>query len=72
MAATYITKFNERLDKICYAYYGTTASRQVEIVLDNNPGLENEGILLTAGITITLPDIEEVAVPVAKTIKLWQ
>ncbi|WP_141054490.1 tail protein X [Tepidiphilus succinatimandens] len=40
MSTTYITtRDGERLDLICYRYYGTLGNRVVERVLDANPGL---------------------------------
>jgi phage tail protein X len=40
MITTYTTtRDGERLDLVCYRYYGTLGSRVVERVLDANPGL---------------------------------
>lgn len=72
MPSTVITKMNDRLDIICYEYYGSTSKRQVEIVLDSNPDLEKQPILLAAGLKIILPDIVSTSnTPVGKTIKLF-
>lgn len=70
---TYITKLYDRLDRICYEYYGNTDNKIVEYVLSKNPGLEKEAILLTPGITINLPDPPaKVAGPqTIKQIFLW-
>lgn len=56
MAIEYITKMFDRLDRICYAYYGSTANREVEFVLDKNPGLEKQPMVLPPGLKIILPD----------------
>jgi phage tail protein X len=54
---TYITKLWDRLSRIAWDYYGTLENRQVEKILEANPGLEKQGILLDPGLTITIPDI---------------
>lgn len=71
--ATYITKMFDRLDRICYDYYGSTNNREVEIVLDANPGLEAHEFLLPMGIEIYLPDRPTIPdpTPVIRTVQLW-
>lgn len=54
---TYTTKLWDRLSRIAIDYYGSIDNRQVEKILDANPGLEEQGILLDPGLTITIPDI---------------
>jgi phage tail protein X len=54
--STYITKFFDRLDRICYDRYGSTSNQIVEWVIEKNPGVELYGILLPIGITINLPE----------------
>lgn len=56
MAATYITKRYDRLDRICYDYYGSTANGEVEFVLAHNPRLAEQSLVLPIGLTIELPD----------------
>jgi phage tail protein X len=74
--STYITKQFDRLDKICWNRYGNTDNRIVEWVIEQNPGLELQGIVLALGITINLPDppatIAVTKPPVLKQIFLWQ
>lgn len=71
--ATYTTRMFDRLDRICFDHYGSDARRHVEIVLDANPGLERQSILLPVGLAIALPDAAvEPAVRVAGRIKLYQ
>ena len=70
---TYTTKMFDRLDRICFDHYGSTARRHVETVLDANPGLERQPILLPVGLTLALPDaVVEPAVRTARQIKLYQ
>ncbi len=73
MAETYLTKLNERIDRIVYIHYGTTENRIVEYVIEQNPGLEERDIILPLGITIFLPDLPaEVKDPTAtQQIFLW-
>jgi len=56
----YRTKTGDTVDSICWAYYDTTASGQVEAVLEANRalGLPGYGPELPAGIIITLPVVE--------------
>ena len=65
---TYTTKDGETLDYICWKYYGRT--NVVEQVLRANRHIALQDAVLTAGIKILLPTIEE---PESnKKIKLWQ
>lgn len=70
MATTYITKDGDRLDQICYQYYGrlkglsspqsarpVRALGTVEAVLAVNPGLASRDAVLPAGVAILLPDL---------------
>jgi phage tail protein X len=72
--STYITKLYDRLDRICYARYGSTENQIVEWVIEQNPGVELYGILLPLGITINLPDAprELTQPPVIPQIFLWK
>jgi phage tail protein X len=70
---TYITKRFDRLDKVCWNYYGNSNNRIVEWLLDQNQGLELYDIVLPEGITINLPDPPVVVTrpPPIKQIFLW-
>lgn len=67
MSGTYITKDQDRLDLICYENYGYV-NQSVEAVLSQNPGLAEAGELLSAGISIKLPDMPS---PRLTLITLW-
>jgi phage tail protein X len=69
---TYITKLYDRLDKICYKFYGDSDNRIVETVLDQNPGLEEHGILLPLGLKIELPrrPVKNLT-PIIRQVFLW-
>lgn len=54
---SYLTKYFERLCDICVRRYGSSANDVVVYVLNQNPGLEQHGILLPPGLTIVLPDL---------------
>jgi phage tail protein X len=71
--STYVTKLYDRLDRICYARYGSTSNQIVEWVVEKNPGVEMYGILLPLGITIDLPEPprELTKPPILKQIFLW-
>ena len=69
MMTLYRTKDGDRLDTICYQYYGETL-RYVEAVLDVNPKLSQQPALLPAGIIITLPDFPELNQKTGD-IRLW-
>ncbi|KVE33910.1 tail protein X [Burkholderia sp. TSV86] len=69
MTTEYVTKDGDLADEIAWNYYGTRASRVVEQLLDANPGLADRGPVLTAGITIILPDFTLPATQ--QSIKLW-
>jgi phage tail protein X len=70
MADTYLTKDGDVLDWVLWKYYGTTANREVERVLEANPGLADYGAVLPGGVRILLPELET---PVTTTIgvRLW-
>jgi phage tail protein X len=56
MNNSYTTKHNDVLDAICAKIYLNTPGA-TEIVLEANPNLADYGMMLPAGITITLPAI---------------
>ncbi len=56
MATVYRTRDGDVLDDICYAHYGT--EQAVIQVLNANSGLSELGGVYSAGVEITLPDIE--------------
>lgn len=72
--STYITKLYDRLDRVCWARYGSTSSKIVEWVIEQNPGIELYGIVLPLGISINLPDVPKKldTPPVLKQVFLWK
>jgi phage tail protein X len=72
--STYITKLYDRLDKICYARYGSTDNDIVEWVIEQNYGIELRGVLLPIGITINLPEAPRqlTQAPVVPQLFLWK
>lgn len=72
--SVYITKLYDRLDRVCWARYGSTSNQIVEWVIEQNPGVELYGILLPLGITINLPDAPKTldTPPVLKQVFLWK
>ncbi len=57
MITTYTTAEGDRLDQICYTYYGTLKNRAVEQVLEANPGLSLLQPELSEGTKIVLPNL---------------
>jgi phage tail protein X len=70
----YITKMFDRLDRICFARYGSTSNKIVEWVIGQNAGIEVYGIVLPMGISINLPNapVELTKPPVVPQIFLWK
>lgn len=52
----YRTRDGDVLDGVVYAAYGQCTDAMLRAVLDANPGLADRGAILTAGVTINLPD----------------
>ncbi len=68
MAQIYRCKDGDVLDWICVKHYGRHG---LEVqVLEANPGLADQGPVLTAGEEITLPDLPETNEQ-QQTINLW-
>jgi phage tail protein X len=69
----YITKIFDRLDRIVFNRYGSTANRLVEWVIEQNDGIEQYGIVLPMGLSINLPEppIKVTAAPVLPQVFLW-
>lgn len=65
MMPTYTTQQDgERLDLICYRWYGTLAGRAVERVLDANPGLAaRDPARLPARTTLIMPPLPSRSAP---------
>lgn len=51
-----ITGYADRIDQIAVRRYGTSAGTVVHI-LNSNPGLEAQGIILEPGLRVLLPDL---------------
>jgi len=67
--SVYRTIDGDMLDVICLSHYGH-AHRYVEAVLNANPGLAEQGAVLSAGIVIVLPDLTELNHQEA-AVRLW-
>lgn len=67
MAKTIRTSDGDRLDTLCYRYYGNL-NGTVEAVIDANPGLAKMAQPFASGILITLPDFPA---KVNKPVQLW-
>jgi phage tail protein X len=72
--STYITKMFDRMDRVCYARYGSTDNDIVAWAIEQNPGVELHGIVLPPGIAINLPDAPRQLTqpPVIRQIFLWK
>lgn len=71
--STYVTKMFDRLDRICYDRYGSTANQIVEWIIEQNPGVEAYGPVLPIGLSINLPEPPKqlTAPPALKQVFLW-
>ena len=67
-AVKYTTKAGDTVDWIVWRLYGATSRGKVESVLKQNPGLADQGPVLPAGLTITLPADEPAT---EKRVRLW-
>lgn len=56
MAATYQTRTGDVLDEVVHRFYGRQDNGLVELVLEANRGLADNGPVLPAGLSINLPD----------------
>lgn len=69
MPATYITSEGDTVDAVAWKFYGSTANRVTEQVLEANAGLADYGEELPAGLSVILPDIEQPAQQ--QGVRLW-
>lgn len=65
----YLTAQGDTLDWICWKFYGQQ-SGAVELVLDANPGLGDQGPVYPAGLELVLPDLPQPASEV-QPLRLW-
>lgn len=65
----YRTRANDMLDAICFEYYGESQG-YTEAVREANPDLAQFGPVLPAGLSIELPDLEDLKIQ-PDTIRLW-
>lgn len=61
---------NDTVDLLCWRHYGKTDG-VTEAVYAANPGLCEQGPLLTVGMLITLPDITATTSTQQEIIQLW-
>jgi phage tail protein X len=71
MSQIYITSDGDMVDQVVWKFYGDTAGRMVERVLDANPGLADLGPLLPAGERILLPELPIIPIAATQGLKLW-
>ena len=64
----YRTRQDDRLDQVCYQWYGRIGG-YVEMVLASNPGLAEYGCWLPSGIEIKMP--EAVVAFETDAVRLW-
>lgn len=65
----YTAPFTERLDQIATRLYGSPGG-YVETILDANPGLAGEGLLVAAGRGLRVP-AEDSAAATTEVVRLW-
>lgn len=65
---TYTTKTGDMLDKICWDYYGPRRGAY-EKVMEANPGLSQQGPILSAGLVLNMPELP--AEESTATVSLW-
>lgn len=58
----------DTVDRICFRYYGYTAA-VTEAVLVANPGLAEQGPIISMGTRVWLPEVQ--AQPARQTVQLW-
>lgn len=79
MPTTYTTKPNDRLDKVAAQFFGVgndptrSPGRFVELLIEANPGVEQQSFLLTPGTVLTIPTIANAVATVQtlKRVNLW-
>jgi phage tail protein X len=69
MKTIYITREGDTVDAICWRFYGSTANRVTEAVLEVNRGVADYGPILPAGIELALPEIDAPAK--TRGVRLW-
>lgn len=69
MSTNYRTSQGDTLDWICWKFYGQQ-SGAVELVLDANPGLGDQGPIYPAGLVLVLPELPQPASEV-QPLRLW-
>lgn len=68
MATQIRTQQNESVDALCWRHYGRTQGA-VEAVLQANPGLARQGLILPQGLLVHMPTLS--APPPKTTVTLW-
>ena len=69
MAVSIITSDGDMLDAICKRRYGRESV--VPLVLDANPHLAKQPVVLPAGLEVVLPDLPETPKTNPPEIRLW-
>lgn len=65
----YRSSDGDTVDSIAWAVYGRQDGRCVELLLDANPGLADQGPILPAGLQVAIPDPPAPAV--TREVRLW-
>ena len=68
MATQIRSQQNESVDALCWRHYGRTQGA-VEAVLQANPGLARQGLILPQGLLVHMPTLS--APPPKTTVTLW-
>lgn len=69
--ATATTRDKETVSALCWRVLGTSAGGVVEQTLALNPGLAAAGLLLPAGLTVTMPAIATNQPATLEVVQLW-
>lgn len=69
MTTIYTTREGDTVDFIAWRFYGSTANRVTEAVLEVNRGVADYGPILPAGIELALPEIDAPAK--TRGVRLW-
>jgi phage tail protein X len=64
-----ITKDGDMADRLCFNWYGTHDGGVLEAMLEANPILARYGLLLPAGLALTMP--RRPASPLTLPVSLW-
>lgn len=71
MATTYTCRDGDTLDRVMWLAYETQSDDLLNGLLEANPGIADDGPVLSAGTVVIIPDADTTETATTSEVRLW-